>query len=45
MVLESAARSGDRPARVDGASGMAVDYRLLAERVQGMAAGLARGRR
>ena len=41
MVLETAARSGDRQALVDGASGTAVDYRLLAERVQGIAAGLA----
>ena len=41
MVLEAAARSGDRPALVDGASGTAVSYRLLAERVRGVAAGLA----
>src|SRR5512132_3879465 len=41
MVLEAAARSGDRPALVDGPSGTAVGYRLLAERIQGVAAGLA----
>jgi len=41
MVLEAAARSGDRPALVDGPSGTAVGYRLLAERVRGVAAGLA----
>jgi acyl-CoA synthetase (AMP-forming)/AMP-acid ligase II len=41
MVLEAAARFGDRPALVDGPSGTAVSYRLLAERVQGVAAGLA----
>jgi acyl-CoA synthetase (AMP-forming)/AMP-acid ligase II len=44
MVLEAAARSGDRPALVDGPSGTAVGYRLLARRVRGVAAGLgARG--
>ncbi|HET9559069.1 MAG TPA: AMP-binding protein, partial [Actinomycetota bacterium] len=41
MVLEAAARLGDRPALVDGPSGTRVSYRLLAERVQGVAAGLA----
>jgi acyl-CoA synthetase (AMP-forming)/AMP-acid ligase II len=41
MVLEAAARSGDRPALVDGPSGTTVGYRLLAERVRGVAAGLA----
>ena len=41
LVLEAAARSGDRPALVDGPSGTAVGYRLLAERVRGVAAGLA----
>jgi len=41
MVLEAAARSGDRPALVDGPSGTAFGYRLLAERVRGVAAGLA----
>jgi acyl-CoA synthetase (AMP-forming)/AMP-acid ligase II len=41
MVLEAAARSGARPALVDGPSGTAVGYRLLAERVRGVAAGLA----
>ncbi|HET9007524.1 MAG TPA: AMP-binding protein [Actinomycetes bacterium] len=41
MVLEAAARFGDRPALVDGPSGATVSYRLLAERVQGVAAGLA----
>jgi acyl-CoA synthetase (AMP-forming)/AMP-acid ligase II len=41
MVLEAAARFGDKPALVDGPSGMTVSYRLLAERVQGVAAGLA----
>jgi acyl-CoA synthetase (AMP-forming)/AMP-acid ligase II len=41
MVLEAAARAGDRPALVDGATGTQVAYRLLAERVQGVAAGLA----
>jgi acyl-CoA synthetase (AMP-forming)/AMP-acid ligase II len=41
MVLEAAARFGDRPALVDGASGAVVSYRLLAERVEGVAAGLA----
>jgi hypothetical protein len=35
MVLEAAARFGDRPALVDGPSGTAVGYRLLAERVRG----------
>jgi acyl-CoA synthetase (AMP-forming)/AMP-acid ligase II len=41
MVLEAAARRGDRPALVDGPSGAAVSYRLLAERARGVAAGLA----
>jgi acyl-CoA synthetase (AMP-forming)/AMP-acid ligase II len=41
MVLEAAARFGDRPALVDGPSGTTVGYRLLAERVRGVAAGLA----
>jgi acyl-CoA synthetase (AMP-forming)/AMP-acid ligase II len=41
MVLAAADRFGDRPALVDGPSGTTVSYRLLAERVQGMAAGLA----
>src|SRR5215211_7411165 len=41
MVLEAADRLGDRPALVDGPSGTTVGYRLLAERVQGVAAGLA----
>jgi acyl-CoA synthetase (AMP-forming)/AMP-acid ligase II len=41
MVLEAAARFADRPALVDGPSGTAVGYRLLAERVRGVAAGLA----
>jgi acyl-CoA synthetase (AMP-forming)/AMP-acid ligase II len=41
MVLEAAARFGDRPALVDGPSGTAVGYRVLAERVRGVAAGLA----
>jgi acyl-CoA synthetase (AMP-forming)/AMP-acid ligase II len=41
MVLEAAARAGDRPALVDGATGTAVPYRLLAERVRQVAAGLA----
>ena len=41
MVLEAAARAGDRPALVDGATGTRVTYRLLAGRVQGVAAGLA----
>jgi acyl-CoA synthetase (AMP-forming)/AMP-acid ligase II len=40
-VLEAAARFGDRPALVDGPSGTEVSYRLLAERVQRVAAGLA----
>jgi acyl-CoA synthetase (AMP-forming)/AMP-acid ligase II len=39
MVLEAAA--GDRPALVDGGSGTVVGYRLLAERVRQVAAGLA----
>jgi acyl-CoA synthetase (AMP-forming)/AMP-acid ligase II len=43
MVLEAAARDGARPALVDGSSGMVVSYRLLAERVQGVAAGLGAG--
>ena len=43
MVLEAAGRAGDRPALVDGATGMVVTYRLLAERIQGVAAGLAAG--
>jgi acyl-CoA synthetase (AMP-forming)/AMP-acid ligase II len=41
LVLEAAARAGDRPALVDGASGTVVSYRLLAERILGVAAGLA----
>jgi acyl-CoA synthetase (AMP-forming)/AMP-acid ligase II len=41
MVLEAAERFGDRPVLVDGASGTVVGYRLLADRVRGMAAGLA----
>jgi acyl-CoA synthetase (AMP-forming)/AMP-acid ligase II len=41
MVLAAAARAGDRPAMVDGATGTVVGYRLLAERIQGVAAGLA----
>jgi acyl-CoA synthetase (AMP-forming)/AMP-acid ligase II len=41
MVLEAATRFGDRPALVDGPSGATVGYRLLAERVRGVAAGLA----
>jgi acyl-CoA synthetase (AMP-forming)/AMP-acid ligase II len=41
LVLEAADRHGDRPALVDGASGTVVGYRLLAERVRGVAAGLA----
>ena len=41
MVLAAADRFGDRPALVDGPSGTTVSYRLLAERVQGVAAGLA----
>src|SRR5215218_2010985 len=41
MVLEAAARFGDRPALVDGASGTIVGYRLLARRVGQVAAGLA----
>jgi acyl-CoA synthetase (AMP-forming)/AMP-acid ligase II len=41
MVLEAAARSGDRPALIDGPSRTTVGYRLLAERVRGVAAGLA----
>ena len=41
MVLEAAARAGDRPALVDRATGTHVTYRLLAGRVQGVAAGLA----
>jgi acyl-CoA synthetase (AMP-forming)/AMP-acid ligase II len=41
MVLEAAGRSGDRPALVDGPSGTTVSYRRLAERVLGVAAGLA----
>src|SRR5215212_8951027 len=38
MVLEAAAHAGNRPALVDGATGIHVTYRLLAERVQGVAA-------
>jgi acyl-CoA synthetase (AMP-forming)/AMP-acid ligase II len=41
MVLAAAARAGDRPALVDSATGTHVSYRLLAERIQGVAAGLA----
>jgi acyl-CoA synthetase (AMP-forming)/AMP-acid ligase II len=41
MVLEAAAGAGDRPALVDGATGTHVGYRLLAERVRQVAAGLA----
>ena len=43
MVLEAAARFGDRPALVDAASGTTVGYRLLARRVGQVAAGLAAG--
>ena len=43
MVLEAAARFGDRPALVDGASGTIVDYRLLGRRAGQVAAGLAAG--
>src|SRR4029453_9830836 len=43
MVLEAAARFGDRPALVDAASGTRVGYRLLARRVGQVAAGLAAG--
>jgi acyl-CoA synthetase (AMP-forming)/AMP-acid ligase II len=41
MVLEAADRFADRPALVDGPSGTTVGYRLLAQRVRGVAAGLA----
>jgi acyl-CoA synthetase (AMP-forming)/AMP-acid ligase II len=41
MVLEAADRAGDRPALVDGASGLVVSYRLLADRIRGVGAGLA----
>jgi acyl-CoA synthetase (AMP-forming)/AMP-acid ligase II len=41
MVLDAAGRFGDRPALVDGPSGTVVSYRLLAERILGVAAGLA----
>jgi acyl-CoA synthetase (AMP-forming)/AMP-acid ligase II len=41
MVLEAAARAGDRPALVEEASGLLVSYRLLAQRIRGVAAGLA----
>ena len=41
MVLDAAGRFGDRPALVDGRSGTVVSYRLLAERILGVAAGLA----
>jgi acyl-CoA synthetase (AMP-forming)/AMP-acid ligase II len=41
MVLDAAERSGDRAALVDGPSGTTVSYRRLAERVRGVAAGLA----
>jgi non-ribosomal peptide synthetase component E (peptide arylation enzyme) len=41
MVLEATARFGDRPALVDGPSGTTVGYRVLAERVRRVAAGLA----
>jgi len=41
MVLERAAGAGDRPGLVDAPTGTVVGYRLLAERVQGLAAGLA----
>jgi acyl-CoA synthetase (AMP-forming)/AMP-acid ligase II len=44
MILDAAEGRGDRPALVDGPSGTAVGYRLLAERVGQVAAGLeARG--
>jgi acyl-CoA synthetase (AMP-forming)/AMP-acid ligase II len=41
LILEAAARFGDRPALVDGPTGTTVSYRTLAERVEGVAAGLA----
>src|SRR5829696_6970271 len=41
MVLAAAGRAGDHPALVDGATGTVVSYRLLAERIHGVAAGLA----
>ena len=41
MVLEAAARFGDRPALVDGPTGQEVSYDLLASRIERVAAGLA----
>jgi acyl-CoA synthetase (AMP-forming)/AMP-acid ligase II len=43
LVLERAARAGDRPALIDGTSGYVVSYRTLASRVERVAAGLAEG--
>jgi acyl-CoA synthetase (AMP-forming)/AMP-acid ligase II len=41
LLTETALRSGERPALVDGPTGTTVSYRLLAERIHGAAAGLA----
>ena len=41
VVAETASRSGERPALVDGPSGLRVSYAVLAARMGGVAAGLA----
>jgi acyl-CoA synthetase (AMP-forming)/AMP-acid ligase II len=41
MVLEAAGRFGGRPALVDGPTGSTISYRVLAGRIEGLAAGLA----
>jgi acyl-CoA synthetase (AMP-forming)/AMP-acid ligase II len=41
LLTEAACRFGERPALVDGPTGTTVSYGLLAERIQGVAAGLA----
>jgi acyl-CoA synthetase (AMP-forming)/AMP-acid ligase II len=40
-VIDAAGRFGERPALVDGTTGLTVSYRLLAARIEGVAAGLA----
>jgi acyl-CoA synthetase (AMP-forming)/AMP-acid ligase II len=41
LIAEAAGRLGDRPALVDGPTGTTVSYRLLASRIETLAAGLA----
>ena len=43
LVTAWAHRSPDRPALIDGVTGLAVSYRTLAERIAGVARGLAAG--